>query len=88
LLEPIGIPTPIATLDSYVQTLGVTELPQPVVKSSGPWRIGRAGIQHADKRASLLLGVGGERPRGYRAADQCDEVAPLHYQPQAQEMAS
>ena len=67
LLESIRIPIPVASLDRYVQTLTVTEIPQPVVKSSGPWRIGRAGIQYADKgELSLLLGVRGERPRSCR----------------------
>ena len=89
LLESICIRIPVASLDRYVQTLGVTELSQPIVKSNGSWHIGRAGIQHADKgELSLLLGVSGERPRGCRATDQCDELAPLHCQPQAQEMAS
>ena len=46
----ICIPIPVATLDRYVQALRVTELPQPFVESSGPWHIGRAGIQYADKR--------------------------------------
>src|SRR6266404_4049135 len=62
LLESIRIPIPVATLDRYVQTLGVTELPEPFVKSDCPWRIGGAGIQYADKgELSLRLGVSGER---------------------------
>jgi hypothetical protein len=36
LRESICIPIPVASLDRYVQTLGVTELAQPVVKSNGP----------------------------------------------------
>src|SRR5205814_3925991 len=80
--ESICIPLAVATLDRYVQTLAITELPKAVVKSSDCGRIGRAGIQYADQRElSLLLGVSGERPRSCRACEQCDELAPLHYQP-------
>jgi hypothetical protein len=45
-------------------------------------------ISDRHRELCLLLGVSGERPRSCRAADQCDELAPLHYQPQAREMAS
>jgi hypothetical protein len=38
--------------------------------------------------AASLLRTRCKRPRGCRAANQCDEVAPLHYQPQAQQVAS
>jgi hypothetical protein len=78
-LEPICIPISIAMLDRDVQTLGVTELPQPVVKSNSPWRISRARAQYADQREpSLLLGVNGARQHRKRAAEKPQYVSPPH----------
>ena len=77
-LKLICIPIPVATLNSYVQTLRVTELLQPHIKSSDAWGIGRAGIQQADKgEFSLLLGAGGERPCCCSASEKPSEFPPL-----------
>src|SRR4030095_13600779 len=76
--ESICLPIAVATLDGNVQTLGVAELPQPCVKSNEPGDIGRTGVQQTDTRGlSLLLGVGGTRPRCRSSAGEHDPLASL-----------
>src|ERR1700732_3824908 len=51
---------------------------EPECGSQGGKSLGRGETKIADHRERLLLRTGGERPRGYRAADQRNELAPPH----------
>ena len=89
----VGIAGGPASVDPHVAAVGPAQLLQPLqeCREAGlRFRIvrGRAH-EHADAPHPLgLLRARRERPRGRRAAEKRDELAPLHVRPQAQETAS
>src|SRR5260370_11105418 len=67
-------------LDCDILTFEVTGLAQPLAKrgKAGARFRRRPRAQEPDDRHPLLLRVRRNRPRCRRAAEQCDEFAPLH----------
>src|SRR5262249_19686972 len=64
-------------LHRYVLALDVAGFIEALAERGGKGRIRRSGIDECDDRHRGLLRARRERPRGCRAAEQCDEVAAL-----------
>ena len=89
----VGIARGPAGVDPHVAAVGPAQLLQPLQERRDAglcFRIVRGRVhEHADAPHPLgLLRARGERPRGRRAAEQRDELAPPHVRPHAQETAS
>src|SRR5262249_32197236 len=62
----------------YVLSLDVARFVEALAERGGKGRIRRSGIDEADDRHRWLLRPRRERPRGSRATEKRDELAPLH----------
>src|SRR6516165_3623652 len=71
----------VADLEAVITAFNVTKLPHPLYKSAeipvGP-RSGATNRNHHQGPARRTLRERRERARGYRAAEQRDELAPPH----------
>jgi hypothetical protein len=69
-----------AVFDRHVLAHDIASLLQALVERPQPFRdrIGRSGVQIPNHRHRWLLRARRERPRDRRAAEQCDELSPLH----------
>jgi hypothetical protein len=78
--QPIQSSLRPAIFDRDVLTLDVTGFVQATAERGhyGSERLSRLSIQESDHRHRRLLPAHGERPSSHRAAEQRDEVAPLH----------
>src|SRR5262249_34905799 len=69
-----------AIFERYVLTVDIATLFQALAEPTQKTlsRARRSGVEYPDYRHCQLLRTRGERPRCRRAAEQCDELAPLH----------
>src|SRR5262249_60782072 len=65
-------------LHSHLLALDVASSVKALAERSGTARIRRTAVDEADHRHRRLLRPRRERPRGYRAAEQHDELAAVH----------
>src|SRR6516225_10058639 len=78
--QAIVSPIQPMVLDRHVLALDVAGFVEAFTERSGNARggIGRPNVDEADDRHRRLLRARRERPRGYRAAESQDELAPFH----------
>jgi hypothetical protein len=78
----VAAPTGVAELERNIRTFRITKRLQSTSEGAGEWMRLRRRYQHAyERQFSRLLRPRRERPRGCRAAEQRDELAPLHLPP-------
>src|SRR5262245_1764378 len=79
--QPVVVTLPPAVFDCEVLALDVARLLEALAKcrQTARHRLGRSGVEEPDHRLRWLLRAGSQRPRGRRAAEQRDELAPLHH---------
>src|ERR1700676_375276 len=78
--QPIILAFCPAVFDHHIAAFDVTGFAQPFEKGRQGPRVSlrRLGVDKSDHRHRLLLRARCERPRGCRAAEKGDDLAPLH----------
>jgi hypothetical protein len=76
--------------DRQVATFDIADFAQSLMESTQPGGVtlGRCAVEKSDHRHCRLLRARRERPRGYRATEQTNELAPLHVGPPANQAAA
>jgi hypothetical protein len=78
LASAIAAPPGIAYLERDIPALRIAKVLQTTSEGIGERMRRRGGHQHADERQFSRLRARQDRPRCRRAAEQRDELAPLH----------
>src|SRR3984885_10963472 len=76
--QPVRMALGPAKLDGHVLPVDKAGFLQTLAERLGFLGIWGSTVKNPDHRQRRLLRAGGERPRGYRAAKERDELAPPH----------